>query len=630
MNVATPRQTAPDPGVQINGFAAAAWLAAPFVCLLIYRDGLTAWFQADDFAWLGLKLQVHDARSLLHALFAPMAQGTIRPWSERAFFLALQSMFGVNALPFRICVFLTQCANLTLLTAITRRATGSLLAGCCAALLWLVNVSLAWPMTWSSVYNQVLEGFFLMTAFWFLLRHIETGRRRYYFWQWAVFLLGFGALEVNVVYPALGALYTFLCARKFFSATLPLFVPSAIFAVADRMVAPAQQGGPYSLDFDATMLVTFARYASRSLVPLQIEKIKGGPDVVLGCLLAAALVGFALTRIRRKDWLPVFCFGWFAIVLAPVLPLRDHFSIYYLVLPSIGLAMLGGYALDCARKSGIAWRIAAAVLVSAYAVTMLRADRIEVAFWHRRSVEIQRMVLGVARAHQLHPAQTILLDGVDEEMFRDGVRHHPFGIFGVTAVYLTPGSALRLASLGLPVEDYELPGGPVVQGLDHDQIVVYQVGGPRLKAVTSTYTTGIAPKLDDAPPVRIDLANPLMGYLLGPEWYAPEEGFRWMPRRATLRIGGPHKRSDRLYLNGFCPPAELQAAPLPVRVWLDGVPLGEILLKSGDTPFHASLPVSDQSVGRKQVEIAIEAGRTSRTANDGRNLGLAMWSAEIR
>lgn len=67
--------------------AAAYWLIPPLFCLVLYKRGLTAWFQADDFAWLGLRLQVHDQGSLLHALFAPMAQGTIRPWSERAFFL---------------------------------------------------------------------------------------------------------------------------------------------------------------------------------------------------------------------------------------------------------------------------------------------------------------------------------------------------------------------------------------------------------------------------------------------------------------------------------------------------------------------------------------------------------------
>ena len=78
-------------------------------------------------------------------------------------------------------------------------------------------------MTWTSVYNEALCAFFLLGAFRFLLRYLETGERRYWLLQWACFLLGFGALELNVVYPALAAAYTLLCARKYFLRTLPLF-----------------------------------------------------------------------------------------------------------------------------------------------------------------------------------------------------------------------------------------------------------------------------------------------------------------------------------------------------------------------------------------------------------------------
>jgi len=41
----------------------------------------------------------------------PFAQGTIRPWSERAFFMGFYTLFGLDALPFRICVFLVQIAT---------------------------------------------------------------------------------------------------------------------------------------------------------------------------------------------------------------------------------------------------------------------------------------------------------------------------------------------------------------------------------------------------------------------------------------------------------------------------------------------------------------------------------------
>ena len=55
----------------------AAWWAAPMpLCTALHWRGFTAWFRADDFAWLGLGTSVHSLRELLAALFLPAAQGT--------------------------------------------------------------------------------------------------------------------------------------------------------------------------------------------------------------------------------------------------------------------------------------------------------------------------------------------------------------------------------------------------------------------------------------------------------------------------------------------------------------------------------------------------------------------------
>src|ERR1017187_4579396 len=96
----------------------AYWMAPSLVCLLVYRSGFAAWFRADDFAWLGLTLRVHNFRDLLDMLVLPAAEGTFRPWSERAFFMAGFSLFGLDAVPFRILIFATQFANLVLVATI--------------------------------------------------------------------------------------------------------------------------------------------------------------------------------------------------------------------------------------------------------------------------------------------------------------------------------------------------------------------------------------------------------------------------------------------------------------------------------------------------------------------------------
>ncbi|MCU1272792.1 MAG: hypothetical protein JWO48_223, partial [Bryobacterales bacterium] len=630
--VGAPARTRPGAGF-LSTAAPAYWLALPLICLAVYWRGLFAWFQADDFAWLALRGHVHGWRSLLDNLFAPMAQGTIRPLSERAFFLVFESLFGVHALPFRMCVFLTQCANLILLAAVTRRITGSPAAGFWAAVLWLVNSGVALAMVWTSVYNQILCGFFLLSAFLFRLRYLENGRRRDLAGEWALFLLGFGALEINIVYPALAALYTYLFARRYLKTALPLFLPSAVFAVLHSVAAPAQSRGVYALHFDWAIPRTLATYCFRAFVPVEIYRFNGVPGIVLGCIFAAALIGFAVARLREKDWLPVFCLGWFVIVLAPVLPLRDHVSFYYLALPTIGLAMLGGQALASAWQRGGFYRVAGAAIAAAYLLVMIRADRMSVRWWFDRSQAVERMVLGVVRAHQLHPGQAILIDGVDSQLFWAGVFHHPFSIFGVSDVYLTPGSDQYIDALPgeLPVSGYVLPGGPTVHGLNTNEIVVYRVGPKRLTAITSVYEDTAAQQLSPDPPRRIDLGNPLMAYLLGAEWYSLEDGgYRWMPRRATLRIGGPQSPSEKLYLDGFCSPAELQAGPLPVRITVDKLSLAEVILAPGNNRLRAELVLPNQLVGRKSIELSVESGRTFRTGRDDRELGLAFRSFEIR
>ncbi|HVW86751.1 MAG TPA: hypothetical protein VHB50_18830, partial [Bryobacteraceae bacterium] len=183
-------------GVAKKRAAEALWWVLPIVFLFwLYRDGLKCWFIADDFAWLGLLRQVHGWRDLVRELFEPAAQGTIRPWSERGFFLLFEALFGLDALPFRLMAFLTMAADLILLTWVMRRITHSRLAALVACIAWTANAALMVAMTWSSALNEALCACFLLAALALFIRYTETGERRFWWWQLGVFVLGFGALE---------------------------------------------------------------------------------------------------------------------------------------------------------------------------------------------------------------------------------------------------------------------------------------------------------------------------------------------------------------------------------------------------------------------------------------------------
>ena len=54
------------------------------------------------------------------------------------------------------------------------------------------------------------------------MRQIESGRRLYEVAHWAAFVLGLGALEINVVYPALALLYVLFRAPRLLKRVLPM------------------------------------------------------------------------------------------------------------------------------------------------------------------------------------------------------------------------------------------------------------------------------------------------------------------------------------------------------------------------------------------------------------------------
>jgi hypothetical protein len=602
----------------------ASWAIPPIFCLIFYWNGLRCWFQQDDFAWLQLSGQVHNWGDLWRTMFSPLAQGTIRPWSERAFFMGFYSLFGLEALPFRVCVFLTQFANLTLIRAVTQRITGSASAGFWAAMLWISNGALIRVMTWSSVYNQALCGFFLLLAFYFLLRYIESGDRRFNIAQWIVFLLGFGALELNVVYPALAATYTLLCAREYFRPTLPLFIPSAVFTIIHRSVQPAGAAPAYAMRFDSSLFRTFWQYliwAPGARLWL----------VAAGLILVALAVAGRAARVNKRSLAPLFFIAWFVILLIPVLPLYHHIEEYYLTLPTIGLAMLGGWGLAMAWQSRAIWKIATTALLLIY-LSPLPAIRQEVKSRYLLSRKIERMVLGVEEARRLHPDQTILLSDVDDDLFWNAILDDPFSLAGVTDVYISPESEGMLtphADLG-DIRKFVLPATATLDALDRGKLVVYSASGDRLRNITPFYKITAHLHLRRQTPRRVDVANDLLAYLLDKSWYPREEAHRWIPKKATVRLGGPARAGERLYLSGFCPKAQLEKGPLPLAVQVDGKALPPVLIEPGTGQFEFDFALPDDLVGKESVEVTVEAGRTFTPPGDTRQLGVVFGVFEIR
>lgn len=588
----------------------------------------------DDFAWVSLHRRVIDFQTFLNALFQPYAQGTIRPWSERLFFLAGWQLFGMEAAPYRVIVFGTMFVNLVLVSLLTRRLTGSDIAAIAAPVLWIANGNLYTPMSWTSAYNQILCAFFLLGAMLLWIRYTETGRNRHCVAQWIMFVLGFGALEINLVYPALAALHALCFARRYFTRTLPMFAVSAGYVLLHRMVSPLTGDDTYRMYFDGSVLSGLATFLGWSLSAHRYAAFRDlaqWPFYIAASIAGLALIVVAVRLLSQRNWLPLFCIGWFVTVLAPVLPLRNHRSDYYLTIPVIGLAVLGGYGIAMVWGAPRArWFAVMAVLL--YALPEMWMGRGMSGFLRDHSIRVKHLVRSVAGAARQHPGKLLLLSGIDSELFwRTSWEDYVFPMLGASQVFLSEADLRGIERLrkNSPIEGFFLADMLVLPRLAEGKARVYRIlPDGHLQDVTGI-TLAHLERTEPAAPGFLDLRSPVSAAALGAGWWPAETNHRWMAKHASLTLRGPAGKSAELVLRGFFPPGQANTGPVQVAVSVDGVPLPSARADQNQGQFVLKfrLPPSVTRKPRMKVEIGVD--RTIVLPRDGRELGLGFGTIQV-
>jgi hypothetical protein len=318
----------------------------------------------------------------------------------------------------------------------------------CAQILWLVNPRPGPGDGWSSIYNQVLGGFFFWLAFYFLLRHIETGRRAHAFAHWTAFVLGLGALEINVVYPALAALYVVFHKRLYLKKILPMFAVSLAAVMAHFYFAPPPHAGVYTPRVDSAIGTTLWTYWRWVLGPM---------PALAAALVAASLIALIVWSLKRRESTALLGAAWFVLPLLPYLTLPDHKMDYYLAVPAIGIALSGAYAMGRVRKFGAVGRLAIVLVILVYTGTSVQASWTVTRWQHAHAEKVEDLVLGVEEIHQSAKGKIILLDGIDSDLFFSGVADLPFRAKSIPSVYLAPGSEARIQAAPDLLSKYVLP-----------------------------------------------------------------------------------------------------------------------------------------------------------------------------
>ncbi|MGH9627128.1 MAG: hypothetical protein ACRD7E_02015, partial [Bryobacteraceae bacterium] len=382
-------------------------------------------------------------------------------------------------------------------------------------------------------------------------------------------------------------------------------------------------------------LSTFATYLRWVLGADRVaraEFLPVTPFLLMEAIVLLALTGFITWKIRRRDWLVLFFSGWFLIALAPLLPLKNHISDYYLTIPSLGFAMLGGWALAAAWRTSVLAGAGACGVALLYAIPSAWLSWNGAEYARYQSHRVRAFVQRVAYAHKLHPDKIILLRGLDAELFWTAFYGDPFRIFGLRRIYMTAETEPLIEPLPASgsISQYFLADAVAKRAISRKQAVVYERKGDRLRNVTQIFSSLLSIRSNPGLPKWVDVGLPAFEGQLGEGWYQIEDrGFRWMQKRAELTMGRPAAEECRLLVSGFAPVQQLQDGLLRLTVSIDGIPFPPERIDASNREFTFSYDLPRHSAEQEAVEIALEVDRTLSVPGDRRSLGLALGTFSI-
>ncbi len=585
------------------------------VSLFLYRRSFRIWFIADDFAWLGLRLSIFSVGDLMTALFAPMAQGTVRTLSERLFFLGFESVYGLESLPMRVWMFLTLAAAEVLLALVVRRLTGSLGVGVLAALLWALNFGVTVAMSWLSSYNQILLSALSLGAFYCFLRYADGGGRRWLAGTWGCYLLGFGALESIVVLPGILLAWAVLFDRRMVRATLPMFAPAIAFVAWHFLVMPKATDDPaYRMHFDSSIVASVGIYWEWALAAVRIRNF--GPDWAWlewpsRWVLTPALLGFTGWRAAKRDFVPLFGLLLSLALIAPMLPLRDHRTDYYLASASLGIAIV-------LASTPLQLRWAALPLLLLYAVPSFIVQGATFEWYLTRTGPVRVLLRGLQHVVMTHPDKLILLDGLERDMQWTVLADDALRLVNASGVRLAPGTVA-------PGNPMAASPGTARAAFERDGVIVYRLEGAKLRDVTREWEQGKALSLAGGLASDLRTGEPGDAGQFGEGWFPIESGNRWMGKRAMVRLGGPFTPGAKLRVSGFAPTA-LGGADLALSI--DGEKVAGFALQPGGLNLAVALPA--KFLDRTELAVELGVSKTVRTGQDGRELSLVVAQIGVR
>ncbi len=127
----------------------------------------------------------------------------------------------------------------------------------------------------------------------------------------------------------------------------------------------------------------------------------------------------------------------------------------------------------------------------------------------------------------------------------------------------------------------------------------------------------------------VDVGQPAYASRLGPTWHPIENGYRWIPKSATVQLAGPTSAAGRLFITGYGAAAALAGGPVTLRFRAEGQDLGSATVSQPDQKFAFDFALPAKLLNVYAMEVSVEASRTFRPVGDTRDLGMIFGTFSV-
>lgn len=333
------------------------------LCAVLYRDSFSSYFFQDD--WFTLRISRVPTIPVFFKIFIPRTDVIYyRPLGMQFPFWILQSLFGINPIPFHVLTFLVHCLNIVLVYILIRLLVKKNLIALLSAFYYSISTIHYIPFFWSSTFAFVAGPTAFFSSFILFLVYLRNKTKRFYIFSVLIFFLGLFINEIVSVLPLILFLYILLFNyRSKINSVLPYFILTVAFFTLRFIYFSPPTSGLYQIGLDKHVLNNLEGYILWSFnwpeemkaqlinfYTINKQFIEDFTSyyyvfifsLVLNIWLLLLFPLFNVEKLVKKEFLSLVFFSlfWFIIALAPVIFFPKHSFSYYLPIPIVGLLIL--------------------------------------------------------------------------------------------------------------------------------------------------------------------------------------------------------------------------------------------------------------------------------------------------